>query len=118
RRLLPYLRPYRIQFALGVFTTFLASALDGVMVVVLVPLLKHLFGTAGPLGTGSTRLEELLDRVMEPVLAGTTPDQAVGRIVVILVAGLLLKNLMGYATSQLRVGIQEGLVRELRVELF
>ncbi len=118
RRLLPYLRPYRIQFALGVFTTFLASALDGVMVVVLVPLLKHLFGTAGPLGTGSTRLEELLDRVMEPLLAGTTPDQAVGRIVVILVAVLLLKNLMGYATSQIRVGIQEGLVRELRVELF
>jgi subfamily B ATP-binding cassette protein MsbA len=118
RRLLPYLRPFRGQFLLGVVTTFLASALDGVMVVVLVPLLKHLFGTAGPLGTGSTRLEELLDRVMDPLLAGATPDQAVGRIVVILVAGLLLKNLMGYATSQIRVGIQEGLVRELRVELF
>jgi subfamily B ATP-binding cassette protein MsbA len=118
RRLLPYLRPFRGQFLLGVVTTFLASALDGVMVVVLVPLLKHLFGTAGALGTGSTRLEELLDRVMAPVLAGTTPDQAVGRIVVILVAGLLLKNLMSYATSQIRVGIQEGLVRELRVELF
>ncbi len=118
RRLLPYLRPFRGQFLLGVLTTFLASALDGVMVVVLVPLLKHLFGTAGPLGGGSTRLEELLDRVMQPVLAGTTPDQAVGRIVLILVAGLLFKNLMSYATSQIRVGIQEGLVRGLRVELF
>jgi subfamily B ATP-binding cassette protein MsbA len=118
RRLLPYLRPFRGQLLLGVLTTFLASALDGAMVVVLVPLLKHLFGSAGPLDPGSTRLEEVLDRLMAPILAGTTPDQAVGRIVVLMVGVLLLKNVMSYATSQIRVAIQEGLVRDLRKDLF
>jgi subfamily B ATP-binding cassette protein MsbA len=118
RRLLPYLRRYRGLFLLSVVATVLASFLDGVMVVVLVPLLKHLFGTAGPLNPGSTGLEELLDRVMEPILAGTTPDQAVGRIVVLLLAGLLLKNVASYAASQLRVGVQEGLARDLRRDLF
>ena len=118
RRLLPYLRPYRGLFVLSVVTTLLASVLDGFTVVVLVPLLKHLFGTAGVLRTGSTQLEELMDRLMGPLLAGASPDQAVARIVVILVAGLLLKNATAYATTQLRVRIQEGLVRDIRVDLF
>ncbi|MGH7584815.1 MAG: ABC transporter ATP-binding protein [Gemmatimonadales bacterium] len=118
RRLLPYLRPYRGLFALSVVTTLLASVLDGFTVVVLVPLLKHLFGTAGVLRTGSTQLEELMDRVIGPLLSGASPDQAVARIVVILVVGLLLKNAMAYATTQLRVRIQEGLVRDIRVDLF
>ncbi len=118
RRLLPYLRRFRGLFLLSVAATVLASFLDGVLVVVLVPLLKHLFGTAGPLNPGSTGLEELLDRVMGPLLAGTTSDQAVGRIVVVLLAGLLLKNVASYAASQLRVRVQEGLARDLRRELF
>ncbi|MCC7132308.1 MAG: ABC transporter ATP-binding protein, partial [Gemmatimonadales bacterium] len=33
-------------------------------------------------------------------------------------AGLLLKNLFGYAGGQLSVGVQEGLVRDLRVKLY
>ena len=118
RRLLPYLRPYRGLFLLSVIATVVASLLDGVMVVVLVPLLKHLFGTAGPLSAGSTGLEELLDRAMAPLLAGTTADQAVGRIVVVLLAGLVLKNVASYAASQLRVRVQEGLARDLRRDLF
>ena len=35
----------------------LASLLDGVTVVILIPLLKHLFGTAGSAAPGATRLE-------------------------------------------------------------
>jgi hypothetical protein len=47
----------------------LASLLDGFTLVVLIPLLKHLFGTAGQLRPGSTRLEELMDKLVEPVVA-------------------------------------------------
>jgi len=42
----------------------LASLLDGFTLVVLIPLLKHLFGTAGQLRPGSTRLEELMDKLV------------------------------------------------------
>jgi ATP-binding cassette, subfamily B, bacterial MsbA len=117
-RLLRLIRPYRGLLGLGLLTTFLASLLDGFTLVVLIPLLKHLFGTAGQLRTGSTRLEALVDRAIDPLIAGLSPGQAAGRLVVLLAAGLLLKNAMGYASTQISVRAQEGLVRDLRSRLF
>ncbi len=118
RRLLQLARPYRGLLALGLLTTFLASLLDGFTLVILIPLLKHLFGTAGQLRAGSTQLEELVARLTEPLVSGLTPGAAAGRLVVVLVVGLLLKNLLGYASTQISVGVQEGLVRDLRTRVF
>ena len=78
RRLLRLVRPYWGLLAAGVAVTFLASILDGVVLVVLIPLLKNLFGTAGELRTGSTQLEAIVDRLVEPLVAGLTPAQAAG----------------------------------------
>jgi subfamily B ATP-binding cassette protein MsbA len=104
--------------ALGLITTSLASLLDGFTLVVLIPLLKHLFGTAGQLRPASTRLEALMDNLVEPLVAGLSPGQAAGRLVVLLALGLLLKNVMSYASSQISVRAQEGLVRDVRSRLF
>ena len=117
-RLLRMVRPYRGLLALGLLSTFLASLLDGLVLVVLIPMLKHLFGTTGELRAGSTRLEAVVDRLMEPLVAGLSPGAAAGRLVVVLVLGLLVKNLLAYASSQITVRAQEGLVRDLRVKLF
>ena len=117
-RLLRMVRPYRGLLALGLVTTFVASLLDGLVLVVLIPLLKHLFGTAGELRAGSTQLEALVNRLTEPLVAGLAPGAAAARLVVVLVLGLLLKNLLSYASSQITVRAQEGLVRDLRVRLF
>jgi ATP-binding cassette, subfamily B, bacterial MsbA len=117
-RLLRLVRPYRTLLVLGLVTTSLASLLDGFTLVVLIPLLKHLFGTAGQLRPGSTRLEELMDKLVEPMVAGVGPGQAAGRLVVLLALGLLLKNALSYASSQISVRAQEGLVRDVRSRLF
>jgi subfamily B ATP-binding cassette protein MsbA len=117
-RLLRLVRPYSGLLALGLITTFLASLLDGFTLVVLIPLLKNLFGTAGQLRPGSTRLEEFMDRVVEPLIAGLTPGQAAARLVVLLAIGLLVKNVFSYASTQISVRAQEGLVRDLRTGLF
>jgi hypothetical protein len=55
-RLLRLVTPYRALLGFGLVTTLLASLLDGFTLVMLVPLLKHLFGTAGNLRPGSTQL--------------------------------------------------------------
>jgi subfamily B ATP-binding cassette protein MsbA len=117
-RLLRLVRPYRNLLALGLITTSLASLLDGFTLVILIPLLKHLFGTAGQLRPTSTRLEALMDRLVEPLVAGLSPGQAAGRLVVLLALGLLFKNVMSYASSQISVRAQEGLVRDVRSRLF
>ncbi len=117
-RLLRLIIPYRGLLLLGLVTTLLASMLDGFTLVLLVPLLKHLFGTAGDLRPGSTQLENFVDRMVEPLVAGLTPGQAAARLVVLLVAGLILKNTLSYASTQVSVRAQEGLVRDLRTRLF
>ena len=117
-RLLRLVRPYWSLLAAGIGVTFLASVLDGFVLVVLIPLLKNLFGTAGELHTGSTQLEALVDRMLAPVVAGLPPTEAAGRLVVVLVVGLLIKNSLSYLSSQITVRSQEGLVRDLRARLF
>ena len=84
----------------------LGSLLDSVTLVTLVPLLKQLFGSAGALTAGSTALERWLDQLTRPILAGTTPDQALGRMMLVLAAGLLLKNAATYLGQQLSVRVQ------------
>jgi subfamily B ATP-binding cassette protein MsbA len=103
---------------LGLLTTFLASLLDGFVLVILIPLLKHLFGTAGALRAGSSQLEALVHRIFEPLVAGLTPGAAAARLLLLLVAGLLVKNVLGYASSQITVRVQEGLVSDLRARIF
>jgi subfamily B ATP-binding cassette protein MsbA len=117
-RLLRLVRPYWGLLALGLVVTFLASVLDGFVLVVLIPLLKNLFGTAGELHTGSTQLEAIVDRVVQPLVAGLSPSEAAGRLVVVLVIGLLFKNSLSYLASQITVRAQEGLVHDLRTRLF
>jgi subfamily B ATP-binding cassette protein MsbA len=117
-RLLRLARPYRGLLILGLATTFLASLLDGFVLVILIPLLQHLFGTAGALRPGSSQLEAVVHRIFEPLVAGLTPGAAAARLLLLLVAGLLVKNLLGYASSQITVRVQEGLVSDLRTRIF
>ena len=117
-RLLRLAKPYRGLLTLGLLSTFFASLLDGFTLVILIPLLKHLFGTAGALRPGSSQLETIVHRLTEPLVAGLSPGAAAGRLVVLLVAGLLIKNLLSYASTQISVRVQEGLVSDLRTRIF
>jgi ATP-binding cassette, subfamily B, bacterial MsbA len=118
-RLLRQVRPYRLQFVLAMTTSFLSSLLDGITVVVLIPLLRLLFGTTGQLGaSGSPALTRLIDWMLGPLINGVPNSVAIPRLLGVLVAGLVLRNVMSYATAQLQVAVQEGMVRDLRTALF
>jgi subfamily B ATP-binding cassette protein MsbA len=118
RRLLGLVLPHKRLLAAGLIANGMASVLDGATLIILIPLLKHLFGTAGPLQVGSGALQTIVDWLTGPFLAGTGPGGATARLVLLLVGTLALKNVMGYAATQMTVAIQEGLVRDLRAKLF
>jgi subfamily B ATP-binding cassette protein MsbA len=118
RRLLDTLRPWSGLFVLGLGTAVLASVFDGLTIVVLIPFLKQLFGTAGELDRVPTRLEHWVDAFLEPALSGKTATAAAVTLMLILIGALLLKNIMVYTTAQTSIRIQEGVVRDLRRRLF
>jgi ATP-binding cassette, subfamily B, bacterial MsbA len=110
--------PYRGFLFFGIAATAIASVLDGITLLLLIPLLRHLFGSAGSLSAGGTSLEQWVDGALAPLLTGATPAGVTVRLVLLLWAALLLKNFLSYLASQLSVLAQEGLVRDLRASLF
>ncbi|HEY7683553.1 MAG TPA: ABC transporter ATP-binding protein [Gemmatimonadales bacterium] len=118
RRLAGWLTPYRLPMVLGLGATTIASVLDGATLLFLIPLLRHLFGSAGQLAAGTAGLESLMDRLLAPVLAGASPAGVTVRLVALLWAALLAKNGLAYLAGQLSIRVQEGLVRDLRAALF
>lgn len=118
KRLFGLLRPYAPVFTIGLVLAAIASLFDAGMVIVLVPLLKQLFDTAGPLSMGNTRLEGDISRWLSPILEGVPHGEQTLRLLLLFVATVLLKNVAVYISAYLSVQVQEGLVRDLRVRLY
>jgi subfamily B ATP-binding cassette protein MsbA len=112
------MRPYRVVFGGGMGLAMIAAVLDAVTVVLLIPLLKQLFGTAGALSGGSTHLEALLDGALAPLLANRTREGATIVLVLLFLAAVFVKNLATYLSAYFSVLVQEGMVKDLRVGLY
>ncbi len=113
-----WLVPWRPTLVVGAVATTISSVLDGLTLLLLIPLLRHLFGSAGSLAAGAGGLEDLVDRALAPLLSGASSAGVTVRLVGLLWAALVAKNILAYAAGQLRVRAQEGLVRDLRAALF
>src|SRR2546425_1564926 len=117
-RLFSLLRPYTFLFVANSVATLVASVMDGATFVLLIPFLRTLSGEqAIPVGGGSS-VERVLAAVAGPLLAAGSPEAALRNVVAVLLGTLVLKNALSYTASVWSVAIQEGVVRDLRVQLF
>src|SRR5690348_18410371 len=107
-RLIGLLRPYSLLFAVNMLTTIVASVLDGLTFVLLIPFLRTLFGEQALPATGGSGVEVVLSKIVGPFLAAGTPEQALRNVVVVLLLALILKNATEYAGAMASVAIQEG----------
>ena len=97
---------------------FLASVLDAATVVLLIPLLKQLFGTAGALSAGGTRLEHGVEAALAPLLSDASRGEQTFRLVLLFLAAIAIKNLAVYVSAYCSVLVQEGMVKDLRMRLY
>src|SRR5207237_690221 len=114
-RLLLLLRPYTPLFVANLVTTVVASVLDGVTFVLLIPFLRTLFGQEALPASGGSAVERLLAAVVGPVLGAGAPHAALRNVVLVLLGTLVLKNVLAYVAALTSVAIQENVVRDLRV---
>jgi subfamily B ATP-binding cassette protein MsbA len=117
-RLLGYLRPYRLVFLASLGATALGSLLDGFTMILLIPFLRTLFGETAILGAGGGLVERVIDFTVGPFVGVADPRLALRNVVVVVIAGLLLKNIFFYTASALGVKVQEGIVRDMRNQLY
>jgi subfamily B ATP-binding cassette protein MsbA len=118
RRLLGYIRPYRILFVAGFVTAVIASLLDGVTLALLIPLLRLLFGASSALAEAPTVLERGLALVWGAWLAPGDPGAAFRNVVLLILATVVVKNAAAFVAAYLGQVIQEGVARDLRTALY
>ncbi len=117
-RLLNYLRPYRLVFVASLAAVALGSILDGFTMILLIPFLRSLFGEAAVLQAGGGLVERVLDLTVGPFLARSEPSAALRNVVIVVIVGLLLKNVFFYTANALGVKVREGIVRDMRNQLY
>jgi subfamily B ATP-binding cassette protein MsbA len=117
-RLVSLLRPYMFLFVANIVATVVASVMDGATFVLLIPFLRTLFHLQALPVAGGSAVERVLAAVAGPLFAAGSPEIALWNVVLVLLATLVLKNVLGYTASVGSVAIQEGVVRDLRVQLF
>ena len=117
-RLLQYLRPYRLIFAASLVAMAIGALLDGFTMILLIPFLHSLFGGATTQAEASGLVERLLDASLGWLIGGDDPGASLRNVVLVIMAGIALKNVFFYTANALGVKVQHGIVRDMRNQLY
>jgi subfamily B ATP-binding cassette protein MsbA len=116
RRLWHFVARYRFAFAVSLGAAAMASVLDGLSLVLLIPLFRLLFGASTPVAAEGPPVEQALGQL----LAFTLPDRAgvtVGGVVLVILGVIVIKNIAAFGAGALSHYVQEAVSRDLRMTL-
>jgi len=123
-RLLKYLKPHLKHYILAVLFGTIFAALSGVSLTMIVPFTKIIFeqDTSTPQLQAQpidySKLLKLDKETFIRILGGETKVDRLERFCVLLILIFLIKNIFLYAWSYLIITVEQGVVRDLRDELF
>ena len=130
RRIVRHMRPYRKRLALSVICSIIYSIFSGVSIYLIIPLLETLFG-GSPASSSSVvpgapsltpdwlvTFKAAVSQVMQDLIFSGDAHDSLLRICVVIVLAFFIKNLFGYFQSNLMTYIEQGLVKDLRNNLY
>jgi subfamily B ATP-binding cassette protein MsbA len=120
KRILGFLRPHAPVVAAVVVVTFVFAALDAAVYVLLIPFMQALFVSGSTSATASDNgIQRLLDAtIYRWVDLHGDPLVAVGRIIVIMLILLAVKNVFFFARAYLVARAEQGVNRDLRNRVY
>ncbi len=130
-RLLGYLRPYSSTLAMSMLCAIAFSFFSGVSIYLTIPLLETLFHTTGepvkaamPTATAPVvtdwlgGIRESLSATFRGFVFSGNLESSLLKICAIIVMAFLLKNFFGYLQSNLMTYVEQGLIRDLRDQVY
>ena len=123
-RLAGYLRPYSGRIGAALFCMAGYSIAAGVSLGLIGPFTQILFSgraVEGELQAGmpfQVKMPALFETWLVPLLTAGDPQVALIRVSIALLFAFLLKNLFDYFQSYLMVSVEQGVVRDLRNQLY
>ncbi len=135
-RILSYLRPHTVVFALAAVATFAFAALDASAYVLLIPFVEALFsgqgagdavpggaGTGGPGPSSGASDVDLMTRLLDATVYRLVdvegdPLQAVQGIILMILAIFVMKNVVDFGRTYLVARAEQSVTRDLRNEAY
>ena len=114
RRLLRFLRPHSWRMAGAVTSSVGAAALDTFAFALLIPFLNALFGEPSLLPTQSGWVGRMLDATIGALLDPADPMGSLQRVIVVILAAIVAKNVLVWVSGQLGAQLQEYVTRDMR----
>jgi subfamily B ATP-binding cassette protein MsbA len=129
RRVLGYLRPYSRKVASSILLSLLFSAFSGVSIYLTIPLLETLFNAGGAVPQVAAPaasvvpgwlmgLKDQLSQAFRDLVFRPDPTESLLNICIVIILAFLFKNFFGYLQSNLMTQIEQGLVTDLRNDLY
>lgn len=122
-RLLQYLKPHMRHYIIALVLGTLFAGMSGVSLTMIVPFTKIIFEqdidrqqVSGPIDY--SKLFKLDKETFIRVVGGDDRVETLGRFCLILLIIFLIKNILLYGWSYLIIKVEQGVVRDMRNELF
>ena len=116
-RLLPYLRPHSGRMLGVVACNIGAAVLDVFSLTLLIPFLSALFGQP-PLARGSGAISTVLEWTVGRLLDPADQMASLRNVILLILAAVALKNVLGWLSGQLGAQLQEFVTRDLRTAVY
>ena len=129
-RILRYVRPYWRRLALSIMCTVFYSVFSGASIYLSIPLLETLFDQSSSVVQQQTPprnsvvpnevigVKQSLEQVIKSYIFEGSKTDSLFRICVVILIVFLLKNLFGYVQSYLMAYVEQGLMMDIRNELY
>jgi subfamily B ATP-binding cassette protein MsbA len=130
-RILQYVRPYWKTLALSLVCTLLFSIFSGASIYLSIPLLETLFDqSSSPSMQQQTPprnslvpnevvgFKQRVEQTLKTIIFAGSKTESLYRICIIILVMFLLKNFFGYLQSYLMAFVEQGLMMDIRNELY
>ena len=118
RRLLRILRPHAWRMAGTIACSIGAAALDTFSFALLIPFLNALFGETSLIPSGGGWIARVLAATIGHLLNPADPMGSLQRVIFVILASVLAKNLLVWVGGQLGAELQEYVTRDLRDSVY
>ncbi len=128
KRILAYARPYKKHVAVNVFSNVLYSFFGMLSFLILYPMLNILFKVETvqmgekPVWRGIGKLKSFLEDWLayhwSAYVATHTPQEALSVVIGLVLAVIFLKNLFGYLAMVYATILRNGILKDIRLDLY
>jgi ATP-binding cassette, subfamily B, bacterial MsbA len=117
-RLLKILRPHSWRMAGTIACSIGAAALDTFAFALLIPFLNALFGEQSLLPARAGWVGNILRATIGHMLVPSDPMGSLQRVIVVILAAIVAKNILAWMAGQLGAQLQEYVTRDLRDKIY